>query len=269
MYDKQHHAQRGNGTIFVPFTASSSFTMGLKKLILDKEKLTSKRDQLLVVLEKISARLSVLEAQAAESIELESRLHQSEQEVMTLSQKAAILRLQFQEAKHEAASSERLNNFEAALNSKDEEVAAAEERHAWMEEKYKRVTEQNKVYHSTIRDLDVSLQATRSKRNNLSAEVDQLKAELQRRTNSLTIEKSYSMYSMRRKILEEAKMGVINFDVEIAKVRELETTTQKGLPIQPDATDSSGSGFAFSGTEEELEVDGDEGCNDPTSRFEL
>lgn len=59
---------------------------GLKKLILDKEKLKSERDQLLAKRDKIDARLSVLEAQAAKAGELDARLQQSKQEVMSLSQ---------------------------------------------------------------------------------------------------------------------------------------------------------------------------------------
>ncbi|XP_070048887.1 uncharacterized protein [Nicotiana tomentosiformis] len=162
-------------------------------LILDKEKLTSERGQLLVERDQIAACLPELEAQVAEVVELEARLQQSEQEVVTLSQEAALLRIQFEEAKakwvevqnvvlaatdHEVASTERLNNLETALNSNAKEVVAAEENHATMEEKYRKVMEHNKVYNSTIRDLDVSLRAIRSERNNLLTEVDQLKEEL-------------------------------------------------------------------------------------------
>ncbi|XP_070013455.1 uncharacterized protein [Nicotiana sylvestris] len=64
---------------------------------------------------------------------------------------------------------------------------------------------------------------------------------------------------MRRKTLEESKSGVIDFDAEIAKVRELESTARRGLLVQHDATDSSSSGSEFSGTEEEPEGDDAEG----------
>lgn len=57
--------------------------------------------------------------------------------------------------------------------------------------------------------------------DNLSAEVDQLKEELQHREASLIIEKTYAMYNMRRKNFEEAKAGVIDFDAKIAKALEL------------------------------------------------
>ncbi|XP_070054292.1 uncharacterized protein [Nicotiana tomentosiformis] len=187
-----------------PADAKFLASEGLQKLILDKEKLTSEWDQLLADRDQIAARLPTLEAQAAVAVELEARLQQSEQEVVTLNQEAAQLRVQYQEAKakwsevqndvlaavdREAASTKRLNNFEATLNSKAEEAVAAEEKHARMEEKYRKVMEHNKVYNSTIRYLDVSFQVARSERNKLSTEVDQLKEELQCREASLIVEK--------------------------------------------------------------------------------
>ncbi|XP_070042599.1 uncharacterized protein [Nicotiana tomentosiformis] len=205
---------------------------GLQKLILDKKNLTSKLDQLLAERDQVVARLLALEAQAAEASELEAQLQLSEQEVVVLSQEASQLSVQFQESKakwceiqnvivvsaeHEAASTERLNNLEEALNSKAEEADAAEEKHAQMEEKYKRVMEHSKLHMTTIRDLDLSLRATRSETESLSTEVDQLKLELQHRADSAIIEKSYSTYNMRRKTLEEDIMGIIDFHAEIAK----------------------------------------------------
>ncbi|XP_070057871.1 uncharacterized protein [Nicotiana tomentosiformis] len=228
----------------------------LQRMILDKEKLTSERDQLLDEQDQIAARLSELEAQAIEAIELEARLQQSEEEAAKWSEVQNVV---LAAADREAASTERLNNLEAALNSKVKEPTTAEEKHARMEKKYNKVMEHNKFYNSTIRDLDVSLQAARSERNYLSKEVDQLKKELQRRAASFIVEKIYSMYIMRRKTLEEAKAGVIDFDAEIAKVREVESTARRGLPIQLDATNSSGSSSEFSRTEEEPEGDDDEG----------
>lgn len=151
---------------------------------------------------------------------------------MTLSQEASQLNVQFQEAnakwsevqnivlaaaEREDTSTERLNNLEATLNSKAEEVVAAEEKRAQMDDKHKRIIEHNKVHIATICDLDLSLSAARSERGDLSREVDRLKLELQRRADSLIIEKTHSMYSMRIKTLEEAKASVIDIDAEIAK----------------------------------------------------
>jgi len=80
-------------------------------------------------------------------------------------------------AVRKVASTERFNNLEAVLNSKAEDVVVVAEKHARLEERHKRVIEHNKVFNSTIRDLDVTLQAARLERNNLSTEVDHLKEE--------------------------------------------------------------------------------------------
>ncbi|XP_070017907.1 interactor of constitutive active ROPs 4-like [Nicotiana sylvestris] len=248
-----------------PPATATSFPLVADTREEDVPPLKCPRDQLLDELDQIVARLPTLDAQAPKAVELEAQLQQSEQEVVILSQEDALLRVQFEEDKakwvevqnivlatadRKVSSSEILNNLEAALNSKNEEVVVVEEEHAWMEERYSNFIEHNKVYNSTIRDLDVNLQAARSERNNLLTEVDQLKEELQRRATSLIVEKTYSMSSMRRKTLEEAREGVIDFDAEIGKACELESTVRRGLPVQPDATDSSGSSSEFSGTEE-------------------
>lgn len=127
--------------------------------------------------EKIVARLTALEAQDVEAVELAARLQQREQDVVTLSQEVTLLRVQLQEAKAkwskvqnvvlanancEAGSNERLNNFEAALNSKAKETAAAEEKRAQMEERYKKIMEQNPIQILTFRDVDLSLGTTRA-----------------------------------------------------------------------------------------------------------
>ncbi|XP_070013795.1 uncharacterized protein [Nicotiana sylvestris] len=164
----------------------------LKRLILDKEELTAEQDQLVAERNQIVARLPELETQDAEATELEAQLQQSEKEVVTLSQETAQLRVQFEEARakwigvhnvvlaasdHEAISNKRLNNLEVALYSKTEEVVAAEEKYARLEESHKIFIEHNRVF-STVRDLEVSLQATRSEGDNLLTEVDHLKEEL-------------------------------------------------------------------------------------------
>ncbi|XP_070042762.1 uncharacterized protein [Nicotiana tomentosiformis] len=256
------------------YNANFLASEGLQRLIRENEELTSERDQLLVERDQAVIRLSELETKAAEDVVLETHLQQSEQKVETLSQEIALLRVQFEEARakwaevhivilvafdREAASVERLNNLEAALNSKAEELAAAEVKYAHLEEKHKRTIEHNKIFSSTVRKLDVSLKSVRCARENLSTEVTQLKEELKRRDASLVVEKTYAMYNMRRKTLEEAKAGFIDFDAEIAKARELELAAKSGLPVRSDAPGPSGSGFEFSGSEEESEDDNAEG----------
>ncbi|XP_019251362.1 PREDICTED: uncharacterized protein LOC109230304 [Nicotiana attenuata] len=187
-------------------------------------------DQLLAERYQTAARLSKPEARVAEAVELEVQLQQKAKAKWVEVQNAILTA-----SDHEAASIERLNNLEAALHSKTEEIVAAEEKHARLKERHKKVTEHNKVFCSTVRDLDVSLQATRFVRDSLSVEVDKLKEELQRRAASLIVEKTHSMYSMRRKILEEAKAGLIDFEAEIAKAQEAEGDDAEGQNIKPAA----------------------------------
>ncbi|XP_070036265.1 zinc finger BED domain-containing protein RICESLEEPER 2-like [Nicotiana tomentosiformis] len=109
-----------------------------------------------------------------------------EQEVVTLSKEASQLNVQLQEAKAKwsevqdvvlvaaermTVSIERVNNLEAALNSKVEEVAATEEKCAKMEDRYKKIMEHNKVHITTIRDLYLSLSTMRSEKDGLLTEV--------------------------------------------------------------------------------------------------
>lgn len=61
------------------------------------------------------------------------------------------------------------------MNSKVEENIVAKEKQARMEERYKKIMDQNRVYISIIHDIDLSLGATRSERDGLLAEFDRLK----------------------------------------------------------------------------------------------
>ncbi|XP_070022417.1 uncharacterized protein [Nicotiana sylvestris] len=201
-----------------PTTSTANFFAfeGLQSLIRENEELTSERDQLLSEQNKTSARLSELEARAAEAIVLEARLQQSEQKIETLNQEIAPFRAQFEEARakcvenhntvlaafdREAASAERLNNLEATLNSKTEELAAAGVKYGQLEEKHKKTIEHNRLLTSIVCDLDVSLQSVRFVRENLSAEVDQLKEKLKHRAASLIVEKNICCIQHEEKIL--------------------------------------------------------------------
>uniref|UniRef100_A0A1U7WNB5 Uncharacterized protein LOC104228082 n=1 Tax=Nicotiana sylvestris TaxID=4096 RepID=A0A1U7WNB5_NICSY len=181
---------------------TSSLGKGLQRLIRDKEELTSKWDQLLTERDQTAARLSEREAKADEVVVLEARLQVQFEEARAIWDEVHSVVLAASD--HEAASTERLNNLEAALNSKTEELATVGAKHAQLVEKYKNTIEHNRLFSSTIR----------------------------------------------RKTLKEAKAGVINFDAEIAKARELESTAKRGLSARPDAFDSSGfdSGSEFTGT---------------------
>nr|XP_016461812.1 PREDICTED: uncharacterized protein LOC107785100 [Nicotiana tabacum] len=194
---------------------------GLQMFIREKEEITSAQDQVLAEQEQHVTRLSELEAKATEVVVLEARLRQRNQEVVTLSQEIGPLRVRFDKARakwaevhnvvlaateRKAASAERVINLKADLNSKIEELATTGAKHAQLEKMYRKTIEHLRLFSSTVHDLDVSFKSARSIRENLSAEVTQLKEELKHRVSSLVIEKTYAMYSMRRKTLEEAKL---------------------------------------------------------------
>nr|XP_016485014.1 PREDICTED: protein GrpE-like [Nicotiana tabacum] len=116
------------------------------------EELTSERNQLLGERDQIVLRPSELESKATEAVVLEACLQQSEQEVDVV----------LAATKREAATAEKVTNLEAALNSKIEELAAVGEKHAQLEEKYKKTIKHNRLFSSTVRDLDVNLKSASS-----------------------------------------------------------------------------------------------------------
>ncbi|XP_070050046.1 uncharacterized protein [Nicotiana tomentosiformis] len=218
---------------------------GFQRLIREKEELNSEQNQLLAKQDQTTARLSEL-VQFEEAKAKWAKIHSV---VLAASDR-------------EAASARRLINLEEALNSNIEELAAAGVKYAQLEEKYKKTTKHNRIFSSTVCELDVSFKSIRSTLENLSAEVNQVKEELKRRRASLVVEKTYVMYRMRKETLEEAKEDIINFDAEMAKACELESSSKRGLPTGPDASSSSSSGSETSGTKEELEDEDVKGQTD-------
>lgn len=77
-------------------------------------------------------------------------------------------------AEREDASTELVNNLEAALNSKTVEVVVAKEKRALMEDRYKKIMEHNKVHITATCNLDPSVSSTRTDRDGLSIEVSGL-----------------------------------------------------------------------------------------------
>nr|XP_009613996.1 uncharacterized protein LOC104107023 [Nicotiana tomentosiformis] len=113
---------------------------GLQSLIHEKEELTSKRDQLLAERDRTVLRLSELETRATEAAVSEGRAWRRPRPRV---------------------------NLEVALNSKSEELAAVEVKHAHLEEKYRKTIKHNRLLSSTVRELDVSLKYARSAQENL------------------------------------------------------------------------------------------------------
>nr|XP_016455568.1 PREDICTED: uncharacterized protein LOC107779629 [Nicotiana tabacum] len=128
--------RRRNITLSANFLASE----GLQNLIHEKEELTSKRDQLLAERDQTVLRLSELETRATEAAVSEGRAWRRPRPRV---------------------------NLEVALNSKSEELAAVEVKHAHLEEKYRKTIKHNRLLSSTVRELDVSLKYARSAQENL------------------------------------------------------------------------------------------------------
>ncbi|XP_070017564.1 tropomyosin-2-like [Nicotiana sylvestris] len=87
---------------------------------------------------------------------------------------------------------------------------------------------------------DVVTATAKREINNVKAENDKLqskivklRAKLQDQKDSINLKKTYDIYHMKRKTLEEAKEGVENIDDCISKARELETTTLENLCYNP------------------------------------
>ncbi|XP_070044936.1 uncharacterized protein [Nicotiana tomentosiformis] len=264
MNNAMHRAVQAN------YLASES----LQRLILDKQGLAFDRDQLLAERNQLDVCLPVLEAKATEMGKLETRLQQSEQDKMAHNQEVSQLHEQFQEAQakwaephdvvlatveRESAFKEQINNLKADLSSKTEEANVAEEKRAKMEERLKKAMDQNRIHSTTNVELDSRLSALRSERDGLQAEINKLQAKFQDQEDSLVFEKTYVVYHMRRKTLEEAKMRIVDIDDCIVKARELKLTARENIPARPAATNSSSTGFEYSRTKEEIEEDEDEG----------
>lgn len=130
-------------------------------MILDKELLKSKRDQLVECLPIREARLSQIG-------ELEDRLEITKQEKIVHSQEVTQLHVELAKlmikwaelqkavnsvVEREFASIERINNLEANLRSKTKEAIVAKEKSELMEERLRKVMEQNREHSKTNTNL--------------------------------------------------------------------------------------------------------------------
>ncbi|XP_070036511.1 uncharacterized protein [Nicotiana tomentosiformis] len=152
--------------------------------------------------------------------ELEARLQQTEKDQMSHSQEAAQLHEDLKEAKakwvehhdvviavveHETVIEEQVNNLKARLCSKTEDANAAEERRAKIEKRLKSVMEQNRLHSTTNIELDSKISMMKSENEELQSKIDKLQAKLWDQVDSFVFDKTYTMYHMKRKTLEEAK----------------------------------------------------------------
>lgn len=152
------------------------------------------------------------------------------------------------------------------LCSEPEEANAAKEKMDRMEERLKRAMEQNLLHSTTNVELDSCLSAMKSEREELQAKIDKLQEKVQDQEHSLVFEKTYVIYHIKRKTMEEDKMGITNIDNCIAQVGELELSARENLPARPAVTDFSNSSSKYSGTEGEIEeVEAPDLAMDPPS----
>ncbi|XP_070042608.1 uncharacterized protein [Nicotiana tomentosiformis] len=192
---------------------------GLQKMIQAKEELASERDRIAAERDQLAERLQALEARLVTMGELESMLEKSEQEKIIHNQEAAQLHEELEELKAkwvelqdavtvaaelEYASMEQINNLKASLCSKIEE-ATAEEKRARMEQRFKKVMEQNSEHARTNTDLCRTYGIMRDENEQLQSKIKKLRSKLQDQEDSFLLEKTYVIYHMRRKTLEEAK----------------------------------------------------------------
>ncbi|XP_070045721.1 tropomyosin-2-like [Nicotiana tomentosiformis] len=132
---------------------------------------------------------------------------------------------------------------------------AAEEKRSEMEERLKRVMEQNRLPSTTNVELDSRIRARKAENEELQAKIDKLRAKLLDQEDSLIFKKTYAMYHMKRKTLEEAKGAIANINDCIAKARELELIAREKLHARPATSDSSNTNFVYLGTEGDTEED--------------
>ncbi|XP_070034792.1 tropomyosin-2-like [Nicotiana tomentosiformis] len=160
-------------------------------------------------------------------------------------------------AERESAFMGHVNNLEPCLRSKTEEANAVEEKRAKMEERLKRVIEQNQLHATTSVELDSRISLVKAENDKLQTKIEKLQAKLQDQEDSFLLEKTYAIYHMKRKTLKEAKEGISNIDDYIDKARELETTALENLSTRPVASDSLNTVSEYLGTEEEAEEEED------------
>ncbi|XP_070023212.1 uncharacterized protein [Nicotiana sylvestris] len=173
---------------------------GLQRLILDKQELSSEQDQLLAERNQLVKCFPVLKAKVANMNELKSWLQQTEQDKMSHIQEDAQLHEGLKEAKckwielHDAVAAvieressfeDQVNNLKANLCSKIDEVNAAKEMSAKMEDRLKRVMEQNRLHTTSNVELDYILKAMKAENEELHAKIDKLRAKLQNQEDPL------------------------------------------------------------------------------------
>ncbi|XP_070032061.1 uncharacterized protein [Nicotiana tomentosiformis] len=170
----------------VTLLANLPASEGLQKTIQAKEELSVERNQIIGERDQLAKCLLALEARLAQMGELEAQLEQSEKEKMVHNQQDTQLHTKLEElkvkwvelqdvvtvaAERESASMEQINKLKANLHSKIEEVAATQEKRARVEERLKKVMEQNHEHARTNIDLCWTYEIVRIKNDQLQSKI--------------------------------------------------------------------------------------------------
>lgn len=148
---------------------------------------------------------------------------------------------------------ENISNLEANLCSKTNEVIVAEEKRAKMEERSRKAMDLNWEHAKTSSKLEETYKILKFGNERLQEKIQELRARFRAQENSSVLEKTYAIYSMRSKTLEDAKISIKNIDDYIAEARALEITSLQNIPSRSTVSSSSKTCSEFSALEEEDE----------------
>lgn len=134
---------------------------------------------------------------------------------------------------------EKARALEADLHYKIEEAIMAEENRTKLEERLLKVMKQNRKHAKSSSVLAETYKILKVDNEWLQLKIKEIQARFQAQVDSFVLEKTYVVYSMQKKTLEDAKIGFKNIDDCIAEVHALEITSLRNIPARPTISSSS------------------------------
>lgn len=125
------------------------------------------------------------------------------------------------EVERESSSMDRISNLEANLHSNTEEATTTEDNKTKMEERFRKVMEQNWKHSKTNIDLAGAYNILKVNNERLQLKIQKLQTRFWDKEGSLLLEK-HVVYSMERKTLGNCKNGISNIEERIAETFALE-----------------------------------------------
>lgn len=101
-----------------------------------------------------------------------------------------------------------------------------------MEGRLRKYMEQNQEYAKTSSDPAEIYEILKVVNEQLQWKIQELQARFRAQEESFVIENIHVVYNMRRKTLEDVKIGIKNIDDYIAEARTLETTSFENIPAR-------------------------------------